>query len=141
MLKGCGTTKSVTSVHAFHTHAQNTGIYSVLCPKHWYLQNFRLFVQHTRSGCIAAISGLALICSSFSLCAKYFDAPSRGMPGQKKVDTEVRCPLTPKSQTEYQSKWLFNCFFTSCFRNPANTQVKRTFWYTNTTAIYGPCSE
>ena len=28
-----------------------TGIYSVVCPKHWYLQRFRLFVQHTAQGC------------------------------------------------------------------------------------------
>ena len=32
-MQGCGT---VTSVHAFRDRAQNTGIYSVLCPKHWY---------------------------------------------------------------------------------------------------------
>ena len=27
--QGCGTIKSITSVHAFRDHAQNTGIYSV----------------------------------------------------------------------------------------------------------------
>ena len=99
------------------------------CPKHWFFQRFRLFVQHmqacgtrtmpfatmpktpvftafyaqntdiysdiassckhtvqgcgTRSGCIEAISGLALLCSSFSICARYSDPPSGGMPGQQ----------------------------------------------------------
>ena len=41
----------VASVHAFRDHAQNPGIYSVLCPKHWYLQRFRLFLQPTAQGC------------------------------------------------------------------------------------------
>ena len=38
--KESGTRKSVTGVHAFRDHAQNTGIYSVLCPKNWALLRY-----------------------------------------------------------------------------------------------------